>query len=47
LHRLDENLGADTVVLDAGDLARIAQVLAQVQVEGERYPPELQARVGR
>lgn len=46
-HRLDENLGAEAVVLDAGDLARIAQALAQVHVEGERYPPELQARVGR
>lgn len=47
LHRLEENLGAATVELSSDDLDRIARVLAQVEVEGERYPPALQARVGR
>lgn len=46
-HRLDENLASLAVVLDASDLARISQVLAQVKVEGERYPADMQARVGR
>jgi len=47
LDRLDENLGAATVELSAVDLQRIADALAQVQIQGERYPATLQARVGR
>ncbi len=47
LHRLEENLGGASVVLSTDDLASIAQVLAQVAVTGDRYPPSLQARVNR
>ena len=47
LHRLEENLGAEALTLSADDLAEIARVLAQVKVEGDRYSPALQARVGR
>jgi len=47
LHRLEENLGAATLQLDAGDVQEIEQALAQVQVQGERYSAELAARVGR
>jgi len=47
LHRLEENLGAASVVLTRGDLEKIEQALATVQVHGERYPAHLQARVGR
>ncbi|UHQ19589.1 aldo/keto reductase [Lysobacter sp. KIS68-7] len=47
LHRLEENLGADAMTLSAEDLDRIAHALAQVKIEGDRYPPALQARVGR
>jgi len=47
LHRLEENLGAEAVTLSANDLDSIAQALVQVKVEGDRYPPALQARVGR
>ena len=47
LHRLEENLGAAVVNLSQADLAAIAQVLAKVAVEGDRYPAHLQARVGR
>ncbi|RYF52648.1 MAG: aldo/keto reductase, partial [Comamonadaceae bacterium] len=47
LHRLQENLGAAAVDLSVEDLAHIARVLAQVPVEGDRYPAALQARVGR
>jgi hypothetical protein len=35
------------VNLSQADLAAIAQVLAKVTVEGNRYPAHLQARVGR
>lgn len=47
LHRLDENLGAADLELSAADLQRIAVALAHVQVQGDRYPAALQARVGR
>ena len=47
LHRLEENLGAEAVALSDRDLDEIAHVLAQVKIEGDRYPPALQARVGR
>jgi len=47
LHRLEENLGAAGLRLDAGDVQEIEQALAQVQVQGERYSAELAARVGR
>jgi len=47
LHRLDENLGAADLDLSAPDLQRIADALAQVQIQGDRYPAALQARVGR
>jgi aryl-alcohol dehydrogenase-like predicted oxidoreductase len=47
LHRLEENLGAISVELSDGDLRAIATLLSQVEVQGDRYPPALQARVGR
>lgn len=47
LHRLEENLGAGSVELSATDLDRIAQALAGVKIQGDRYPAALQARVGR
>lgn len=47
LHRLEENLGAATVTLSQADLGAIAEVLANVAVQGDRYPAHLQARVGR
>jgi len=47
LHRLEENLGADAMTLSPDDLDRITHALAQVKIEGDRYPPALQARVGR
>ncbi len=47
LHRLEENLGAASLVLSSTDLADIEAVLSGIQIEGHRYPPYLQARVGR
>lgn len=47
LHRLEENLVAATVTLSAADLAAIQGQLANVAVQGDRYPAHLQARVGR
>ncbi len=48
LHRLEENLGAaDLDLSDVVDLQRILEALAQVEIQGDRYPAALQARVGR
>ncbi|SDG87018.1 aldo/keto reductase [Dyella sp. 333MFSha] len=47
LHRLKENLGADALLLSADDLAGIEEAAAAVKVEGGRYPPHLQAMIGR
>lgn len=47
LHRLKENLQAAELHLSTEDLQRINQALAAVEVQGDRYPAALQARVGR
>jgi aryl-alcohol dehydrogenase-like predicted oxidoreductase len=47
LHRLEENLGAAAVELTSDDLREIDGALAEITVQGDRYPPHLQARVGR
>ncbi len=47
LHRLEENLAAADVELDAGDQQRIAQALADIAIEGARYPAAMADRVGR
>lgn len=47
LHRLEENLGGADIMLDAAELKAINTALAQVRIEGERYPESLKARVGR
>jgi aryl-alcohol dehydrogenase-like predicted oxidoreductase len=47
VHRLEENIGAVNVALNESDLAEIRQALAQIDVEGERYPAHLMATTGR
>jgi aryl-alcohol dehydrogenase-like predicted oxidoreductase len=47
LSRFEENLAAAELALSPGDLAKIADALARIEVEGERYPPALMAVVGR
>jgi aryl-alcohol dehydrogenase-like predicted oxidoreductase len=47
LNRLDENIGAATVELSAGDLREIDRALSGVSVQGARYPERLQQLVGR
>ena len=46
-HRLKENLGAAAVELTADDLRQIEAALAEIKVQGDRYPPHLAALVGR
>src|SRR6266542_1380882 len=45
--RLQENVGAAPVELTAEDLQRIGEALANIQVQGDRYPAHLAALVGR
>jgi aryl-alcohol dehydrogenase-like predicted oxidoreductase len=47
LNRLEENIGAVDVELTPADLRRIADAIAEVDVQGARYPEHLQALVGR
>jgi aryl-alcohol dehydrogenase-like predicted oxidoreductase len=44
---LEENMGALNVTLTASDLKNIAARLAQIQVVGERYAPDMMALVQR
>ncbi|WP_043246575.1 aldo/keto reductase [Pseudomonas solani] len=47
LHRLKENIGSADVTLTSADVQSIGAALAQVSVQGDRYPESLKARVGR
>jgi len=47
LHRLKENIEATEVKLGPSDLQEIDDALAQVQVQGERYPPQIASQSGR
>jgi aryl-alcohol dehydrogenase-like predicted oxidoreductase len=47
LHRLEENLGAAGVELTTGDLRSIEQAVSEIEVQGARYPPQLQQMVSR
>ena len=47
LHRLKENIGAADIALSAEGLRQIAESLAQIRVQGDRYPAHLAARVGK
>jgi len=46
-HRLKENLGAAGVELAQNDLEQIQDALANIKVQGDRYPAHLAARAGR
>jgi aryl-alcohol dehydrogenase-like predicted oxidoreductase len=46
-HRLQENLGAAAIELTEDDLRTIGTALAAIQVQGDRYPAHLAARVGK
>jgi aryl-alcohol dehydrogenase-like predicted oxidoreductase len=47
LRRLEENIGAADVELTPEDLHQIGDALSHIQVQGDRYPSQLQAMVGR
>jgi len=47
LHRLEENIGAASIHLTPAELADIDRALANITVQGARYPEHLQRLVGR
>ena len=47
LHRLKENIGAVGVQLSESDLQQIGAAVAEIEVQGARYPEHLQKMVGR
>ena len=47
VHRLEENLAAADVQLTREELRDIENTLSRIRVQGDRYPAELQERVGR
>jgi len=46
-HRLQENLGAAAIELTPDDQGEIEAALANIKVQGDRYPAHLAARTGR
>lgn len=46
-HRLQENIGAASIVLTAGNLQEIEQVSSSIAIQGTRYPEDLQKTVGK
>lgn len=47
LHRLEENIGAASLVLTRADLDELGDLLAKVPVQGERYNAEMMKTVNR
>lgn len=46
-HRLTENLGGASVSLSVDNIKAIDEAFARTNVQGDRYPPQLQQRVGK
>jgi aryl-alcohol dehydrogenase-like predicted oxidoreductase len=46
-HRLEENLGAEDIRLNAEDLREIDEAASQIEVQGARYPEPMLKMVGR
>jgi aryl-alcohol dehydrogenase-like predicted oxidoreductase len=47
LHRLEENIRAAEIELTAGDLLEIDAAASKIEVQGARYPEQLEAMTGR
>jgi aryl-alcohol dehydrogenase-like predicted oxidoreductase len=47
VHRMKENVASANVDLTADDLRKIEGALAEIRVQGDRYPAHLAARVGK
>lgn len=47
INRLKENIGAANLILTQQDLTEIETALTNIQVQGERYPQQMQQMVGK
>lgn len=47
LSRVEQNIGATTVLLAEAQLSELSSALAGVEMQGDRYPPENKAMAGR
>jgi aryl-alcohol dehydrogenase-like predicted oxidoreductase len=47
IHRLEENVAAMNLHLSQNDINEIDAAFAAIPVQGERYPAQLQSRVGK
>ena len=47
LHRLEENLGSVDIELSTDDLSSIEAAVSKIEVQGQRYPEQMQKMVGR
>ena len=47
LHRLEENLGSISITLSLNDLRNINEAVANIEVQGYRYPEQMQKMVDR
>ncbi len=47
LHRLEENVGSAEIALNNDELKEINQAVSNIEVQGARYPEQLQKLVGR
>ena len=46
-HRLQENSSSTSVKLDASDLAKINEALERIDIQGARYPEQMQKLVNK
>jgi aryl-alcohol dehydrogenase-like predicted oxidoreductase len=46
LERLDENLGAAAIALTPAELGAIDSAIAEITVQGDRYPEEIERQTG-
>jgi aryl-alcohol dehydrogenase-like predicted oxidoreductase len=47
LHRLEENLGSARIELSPDDLQKIEKAAAEIEVQGARYPAQMQQMINR
>ncbi|MEH6682732.1 MAG: aldo/keto reductase [Sediminicola sp.] len=47
LHRLEENIGASNITLSAIELNNINERLRAIRIKGDRYPKQIQDKIGK
>jgi aryl-alcohol dehydrogenase-like predicted oxidoreductase len=47
LQRLQENIGGTNITLSDNELSKINASLATIKISGERYPKQIQSKIGK